>query len=281
MKTQNLKINQIITIVFLFFVSITLSAQNNSNWWPNPIVYDDGSAEDYVAWNSAGGFVAVKFTSPYGYPLKVTGGELYVGDGTFPEGGDFLGTNFLICLFDDDGANGMPGTMLDSVYLEVENYEWIAVDSVFSFVITEGDFYIGMKQLANSPDCAPVGVDTDLPTEYKSYAKNTISGEWDISPYQDFMIRAYVTNVTGINNIIDNENIVIYPNPAIKNITISSEKKINDIQIIDLQGKKIISVENLDTEKCDLDVSKLKEGNYFVRIVIDNNVVSRKLLIAR
>ncbi len=87
--------------------------------------------------------------------------------------------------------------------------------------------------------------------------------------------------ISGISDYQDNANISIYPNPSNKNITISSEKKINEIRIIDLQGKEVLKVENLDTEKCDVDVSKLKEGNYFVRIVIDNNVVSRKLLIAR
>lgn len=86
---------------------------------------------------------------------------------------------------------------------------------------------------------------------------------------------------SGINDYQDNAKVSIYPNPSNKNITISSEKRINEIRIIDLQGKEVLKVENLDTEKCDVDVSKLKEGNYFVRIVIDNNVVSRKLLIAR
>lgn len=280
MKTQNLKINQIITIVFLFFVSITLSAQNNSNWWPNPIVYDDGSAEDYVAWNSAGGFVAVKFTSPYGYPLKVTGGELYIGDGSFPEGGHFMGTNFIICLFDDDGTDGLPGTLIDSAFIEVNNYEWIEFDTIFNSIITEGDFYIAMLQTTSSPDCAPIGVDTDLPSVYQSYAKQP-DGEWLVSPYQDFMIRAYVTNVTGINNIINNENVAVYPNPAIKNISISSEKKINEIRIIDLQGKQVLKLENLDTEKCDIDVSKLKEGVYFIMIMHDNKMVSKKLIITK
>lgn len=279
MKTQILKITRIFAITLILISSISLSAQN-TNFWPELIKYDDDSAEDYVAWNSPGGICTVRFISYYGYPIKVIGGELYVGDGTFPEGGDFSGTEFLVCLFDDDGLDGMPGTLLDSAYVQVENYEWIVFDSVFNTIIDEGAFYIGMKQLSSSPNCAPVGVDTDLPTSYESYAKQP-DGEWDISPYQDFMIRAYVSNVTGINNINNNENIVIYPNPAIKNITISSEKKINEIRIIDLQGKQVLRVEKLDTEKCDIDVSKLKEGTYFVRIAHDNVIVSKKLIIIK
>jgi len=281
MKTQNLKIAQIVTIALLLISSISLSAQNtDNNFWTSLIKYDDGSAEDFVVWVAPGGIFAVKFISYNGYPINVLGGEISVGDGTFPGGEDFIGTSFLVCLFDDDGLNGLPGTLLDSAYVEVENYEWIVFDSVFNTTITDGAFYVAMKQLVHSPDCAPVGVDTDLPTSYESYAKQP-DGEWTVSPYQDFMIRAYVTNVTGINNIINNENIAVYPNPAIKNIRISSEKKINEIRIIDLQGKEILRVENLDTKKCDIDVSKLKEGTYFVRMMHGNTMVNKKLIITK
>jgi hypothetical protein len=108
--------------------------QDNDTWcevtWalpygPYEITMDDGEADDYFVYQSAGSWNAVKFT-PAGYPATVIGGKFYVGDGSFP--GPFLGTQIGIAVFDDDGANGLPGTMLDSNGVTVNNYGWVSFD---------------------------------------------------------------------------------------------------------------------------------------------------------
>lgn len=69
--------------------------------------YDDGSAENYFAWIFPGGMAAVKYSAAYG-PLHVYGGSVYVGDGSFPEGADFLGRDINVYVLDDDGPSGYP-----------------------------------------------------------------------------------------------------------------------------------------------------------------------------
>ena len=161
---------------------------------PYAIIYDDNSAEEYAAWIQPGGAVAVKFT-PAGYPAIVTGGSVYVGDGYFPEGGNWLGTQMSVGVIDDDGTNGMPGTVLDSIVVDVDQFGWITFNNAFYSMFMEGDFYIAMWQLGVAPDAAPIGIDTDFPTVYRSYAKQA-GGSWFTSPYQDYMIRAEVSGVT-------------------------------------------------------------------------------------
>ncbi|RKY55107.1 MAG: hypothetical protein DRP93_04015, partial [Candidatus Neomarinimicrobiota bacterium] len=163
---------------------------------PYTIIYDDGSAEDYAAWIAPGGGVAVKF-SPAGYPASVIGGKVYVGEGFFPEGGSWLGTGIAIGVLDDDGTNGMPGTIIDSVGVTVNNYGWVSF-GLSGSTITDGDFYLVMWQLGVAPDVAPIGIDTDQPTVYRSYAMQA-GGDWFFSPYQDYMIRA---NVSGPTNSV-------------------------------------------------------------------------------
>ncbi len=159
---------------------------------PYEIIYDDGEANDFVVWTQAGGAVGVSFT-PAGYPATVTGGRLFVGDGSFPAGANFLGSPMAVGVIDDDGVDGMPGTILDSVVVTVDNYGWVSFDGVFeNAVFTDGDFYIVMWQIGWATNSAPVGVDTDLPTTYRSVAKLPGMGDWAMSPYQDFMIRAIV-----------------------------------------------------------------------------------------
>jgi hypothetical protein len=156
------------------------------------VLYDDGSAENFAAWALPGNMNAVKFT-PAGYPATVYGGRIYVGDGTFPNNTTgFLGTTFGAVVYAADGANGMPGTALDSISVTVNNYGWVDFSGLEA-TITEGSFYLAMVQGAVSPNCAPVGIDQNIPSVYRSYSRNVAAGgAWALSPYQDMMIRAFV-----------------------------------------------------------------------------------------
>lgn len=176
--------------------TVHAEVMDNSTWcmitWSMPdgpyeIVLDDGEAEDFFVFSHAGSWHAVKFT-PAGYPSKVIGGSFYVGDGSFP--GPFLGTDFGVAVFDDDGVNGLPGTMLDSNGVTVNNSGWVSLDWM-NAEITEGSFYLAMYQAGNAPNTAPIGVDNGSPVHFKSYSK-FLENDWTLSPYQDFMIRAWI-----------------------------------------------------------------------------------------
>jgi hypothetical protein len=159
---------------------------------PYEIVMDDGEADDFFIYSQAGSWNAVKFT-PSGYPASAIGGQVYVGDGNFP--GPFLGAEFGIAIFDDDGPDGFPGTMLDSSGVTVNNYGWVSFDWL-NAPIEDGSFYLALYQPAPASSAAPVGVDLDNPTYYRSYSK-FLSNDWSLSPFQDFMIRAWIDGPEG------------------------------------------------------------------------------------
>ncbi len=161
---------------------------------PYEMLYDDGTAENFAAWQLAGNLNAVKFT-PVGYPATVVGGLFYVGDGSFPAGGNIIGATFTARVLDDDGANGLPGTDLsgDGVVATVTAPGWVTVTGL-NVTIASGSFYLAMEQGTNEPNCAPIGVDESQPKAYKSYSKfATAGGDWVLSAYQDFMIHAIVS----------------------------------------------------------------------------------------
>ena len=83
-------------------------------------------------------------------------------------------------------------------------------------------------------------------------------------------------NTCDITEIDENnaENSVnIYPNPASNIVKISntSNLTINKIEVVDLLGRTVISSENCDQ----IDVSKLPEGQYFVKIHGETTVVKK------
>jgi hypothetical protein len=188
--------------------TVTATVMDNDTWcrvtWPDPyttsweLAYDDGEADDFFVYTNPGSLNANKFIPTF-HPFIVTGGKIHVGDGSFP--GPFLGTSFRVLVFDDDGEDGLPGTALDSMDVTVNNYEWVEFEGMTA-EITEGDFYLAMKQLAPSPDAAPIGVDTDNPTYFRSYVKFNDS-TWLLSPLQDFMIRAWITGYNEPSRAID------------------------------------------------------------------------------
>jgi len=162
--------------------------------------WDDGSWENMFAWIVPGGMTSVRFTPP-GYPFKIIGSRINVGDGSYPEGADFLGKEMRILVFDDDGPDNLPGTVLDSITITVEHYEWNEIEGLDA-IVYDGDFYIGMKQLYAPPYSPPVGIDEQNPVLFKSYVK-AANGEWQYSSYQDFMIRAYSCDTQNVQRQIN------------------------------------------------------------------------------
>lgn len=88
-------------------------------------------------------------------------------------------------------------------------------------------------------------------------------------------------NTCDITEIDENnaENSVnLYPNPASNIVKISntSNLTINKVEVVDLLGRTVISSDNCDQ----IDVSKLPEGQYFVKIHGETTVV-RKLSVSK
>lgn len=67
----------------------------------------------------------------------------------------------------------------------------------------------------------------------------------------------------------------IYPNPTTGMLNISGIEGA-DVQIINMMGQVVESVENLN-EYNQIDMSKYANGTYFVKAIVDGNVVTRKI----
>ena len=77
----------------------------------------------------------------------------------------------------------------------------------------------------------------------------------------------------GINQIVDTKSkITIYPNPANSQLSVSIPEAANNmrIEIYNMLGNKVIEQKTNAAILCNIDVSTLSEGTYFLR-VIDNN----------
>jgi len=84
---------------------------------------------------------------------------------------------------------------------------------------------------------------------------------------------------TGIEeNQLLESSISIYPNPASGNIQVKSEKlKVKSLEIYDMQGKHIKSIE-INSYKTSVDISALAKGMYFVKAKTENGVAVKKFV---
>ncbi|MCE1169506.1 MAG: carboxypeptidase-like regulatory domain-containing protein, partial [Sphingobacteriia bacterium] len=160
------------------------------------IVYDDGGFENITSWTSAGNVNALKFTPIAQYPVSITGGKVNIGDGSYPAGGNPL-VGFEMAVYDDDGALGYPGTELGRIEVTPTATGWVEFTFDAPIVINSGNFYLGMIQGGNYPNCAPIAVDETNPS-MRSYSKFASgNGPWVPAGYNDFMIRAYCVGTGG------------------------------------------------------------------------------------
>jgi hypothetical protein len=94
------------------------------------------------------------------------------------------------------------------VVVTVDQYGWVTFGG-FNYTVETGNFYLAMWQLATPPNSAPIGIDTDVPTVYRSYTKQA-GQSWKVSTYQDFMFRAVVFG-PGQNVLMSPEGAMVYP----------------------------------------------------------------------
>ncbi|MEI7596958.1 MAG: T9SS type A sorting domain-containing protein [Bacteroidota bacterium] len=137
-------------------------------------------------------------------------------------------------------AIGMTTTLIDKT---LTNDTYLA-DSAYITPSTTGTYYIGFNMY--------------------SEANN---GNFYID---DFSITEETT--TNINNY--SENIInVYPNPASDIINISSDEKIDNINIYNTMGQLVISTKEAKT----INISSLKNGIYTIQINSNNNITTKMI----
>ncbi|HXB40124.1 MAG TPA: T9SS type A sorting domain-containing protein [Bacteroidia bacterium] len=88
-----------------------------------------------------------------------------------------------------------------------------------------------------------------------------------------------VNSVTGIQNIQANSaNIIVMPNPAGTQITLSSDFHFKSVKIFDALGNIIIAQEFNGISEISIALDKLNPGIYFVQASNDNRSITRKFI---
>ena len=82
-------------------------------------------------------------------------------------------------------------------------------------------------------------------------------------------------------NVVDNNMLQIFPNPATGVITLDFNdiKATGNVSVIDITGKTIYKSENKNLSNSKIDLSNLKKGLYLMKIETENNTFNERIIL--
>ena len=107
-----------------------------------------------------------------------------------------------------------------------------------------------------------------LPLDY--LGNNRISGTIEIGAFELSEVSSVIDQLDNIEN-----SILLYPNPAINELNISTNNKIEHVKLFNISGRLIRSFGNC---KKTIDVSELINGIYFIQISTEEGVFTQKFV---
>ncbi|PLX07057.1 MAG: hypothetical protein C0596_13060 [Marinilabiliales bacterium] len=184
-----------------------------------------------------------------------------------------VGTSSLITLDESNIGNWLNIEFTDPVMIVYdEGYESKTLLAAIEFYYNdeENDIYVGYDPTV------PV---SSWGTKWK-LLEGSNAGEWiSISNWSrgglnlHLNFNGFVWGMSTPQHIVDNMN--VYPNPTTGILNIEGIEGA-DVQILNMMGQVVESVENIN-EYSQIDMSNYANGTYFLRALVDGNVVTRKI----
>jgi len=146
---------------------------------------------------------------------------------------DFAGDS---ASFDAATWTQVTGFTWDSIY---DDYDWVLATSATTTISGTANTYIAFKY---------VSIDGDA---------NSGGGNWTIN-------NVSVSEASSVKEI--NNNISIFPNPAINKLNISSVSNINNITVSNVIGQKVLNIDGINADNYSLNIADLTKGVYLISI---------------
>ncbi|MBW6513480.1 MAG: choice-of-anchor J domain-containing protein [Candidatus Syntrophosphaera sp.] len=246
------------------------------------LFHDDGTAEQGYNVGSTSQ-MAVKHS--YNQQVTVKYAKVFVHT---------VGTaGIIIRVYDNDGADGMPGTQLAQYQYPaasvVEGWNWISLPA--DIIVSDGEFYLGILETTNA---SAIGLDTS--SNGYSYTRASTTTPWAPLTMGEIMLRAIVEYGTSNDDpmvpvyTLDANN---YPNPFNPETTIAFSVPSSgpaNLKIYNLKGQLVRTLVDDIREAGQYSVvwngkddnhSNVSSGLYFYRLTSDGKTVTRKMLLAK
>ncbi len=89
-----------------------------------------------------------------------------------------------------------------------------------------------------------------------------------------------VTQTTGISSI-DENSVMLYPNPANEVFTVKGTESFSSITILNSLGAVVNTINNVNTDNFNVNTNDLKAGNYIVVIETNESIITKQLVLIK
>jgi hypothetical protein len=110
------------------------------------------------------------------------------------------------------------------------------------------------------------------------------NGEWPGDPNRTLTVDTTVTEVndiwallSGVSNILQ-PTYTVFPNPVQNTLFIRNLEKADRIEIYNMVGQKVKSIENISTHDVNIDAAELNNGVYFISVYTAKGVQTTKFI---
>jgi hypothetical protein len=112
-------------------------------------------------------------------------------------------------------------------------------------------------------------------TASQSFSMQT--GEYRLYSTRKLAKTQVVTNISEVDLVMD--DIRVYPNPAISEVTIAAEKPISKIEIWSVTGTMVKQLDNSTENRIKIPTGNYAPGIYFIHIFQKNSRTKKKLMV--
>ncbi len=234
-----------------------------------------------LSWSGGNGGAGMHFIPPF-YPSDIMSARVYIV-------GNVNLVGFYIYVLADDGIDGAPGTLLDSIYVPPVNVvqgTWNVVPMSTPITINSGGFYVAWMM---GGDGITIGQNQLAPISNRTYevlgnASNPLAwADYRYRELEDLMINAVIRSTpVGLTDVGDAFFGQVFPNPS--NGFIALPFSLNSSttlswKVTDLTGKLILKgLEEYQSGESMLqvDASSLNSGLYLLHLTDGERIVTRK-----
>lgn len=161
----------------------------------------------------------------------------------------------------------------DTLYINRFN----VIDSQNSSSVIYKSFNGGASWVTDSIVPYKIGSSNDKLQNIHYFAAETFISTWGGRIVQNTTGNILVTDVPSNEKMLIEQTVTVFPNPTIDIINLQSEIDMQEVYLIDISGKLMVS-EQVKNKTHQLNMSDLPAGIYFLRIKTDKSIETKKVV---
>ena len=108
--------------------------------------------------------------------------------------------------------------------------------------------------------------------------KLVVAGTARVGTNDDIAIARYHTGInTSVAEIGAESNLSVFPNPAVNQLTVTSEKTLNNVELLDALGRTVLT-QTSNANRFQLDLSQIPSGIYLLRATDGERMFTQKVV---